>query len=653
MPVRRMGNTMILSMEGVCKSFGSNLILQDITVKIEDKDKIGLVGINGAGKSTLLNIIYGDLELDSGTFARGTDTRFGFLRQNSGLSEQGTIGSEMRVVFADVAAIEQDLRRLEADIAICDHASDDYTRLTEAYTALQNEFDARDGYHVDVKIVTVLQGMGFGDTDKETPVAVLSGGEKTRLALCKLLLEAPELLILDEPTNHLDFKTLTWLEDYLASYRGALLVVSHDRFFLDKLCDRIWDVFDHRLTAYPGNYSSYVQLKDERYTRQMKEYDQQQQEIADMKDFIARNIVRASTTNRAKSRQKALERLDVVEKPKLPPKPARIRFAFPKDPVKDVLHVEGLGLSVEETEGRRQLFANLDFDMLKGEKIALIGANGIGKSSFLKALQGLFPRDSGHIEWGRGVDISYFEQEELMLDSAKTVLNELWDRFPREYEHTIRTVLGQVQIVGENIYKRVGDLSGGERARIKFAILALSCGNVLLMDEPTNHLDLSTKEVLDQALQDYEGTLLVVSHDRYLLNKFPHKIAEMHTDGIRIYPGNYDSYLAHKEKERERAAAGEQPVIAKAEETKAAAGGYRSKKQRSEDAARRARIATLEKMIEEWEAAVWQLENEITQPEVAADYLLLQEKYAELEEKRLELSVAFSEWSKLSEEAGL
>ncbi|MDR2931514.1 MAG: ABC-F family ATP-binding cassette domain-containing protein [Oscillospiraceae bacterium] len=637
---------MIVSLDNVCKSFGASLILQDITARIEDHDFIGLVGVNGAGKSTLLNIINGDLDCDTGEISRNSAARFGFLRQNSGLLESGTILSEMRGVFSHLWAIEEEMRNLEERIADIGHAHTDYPALASRYDTLQTRFEAGEGYLVDVRIATVLNGMGFGDVDRATPVSVLSGGEKTRLAICKLLLESPDLLILDEPTNHLDFRTLSWLEDYLQSYKGALLVVSHDRYFLDRLCNQIWDVFDHNLQCYNGNYSSFIRQKDERFERQMKEYNLQQQEIADMKDFVARNIVRASTTNRAKSRQKALDRMDVIEKPKMPPKPAKISFEYKREPVKDVLHVENLSLSVNESDQKRVLFHDLNFDMLKGDKIALIGANGIGKSSFLKAIQNLFPHDSGTIEWGRGVDISYFEQEELMLDSSKTALNELWDRFPREYEHTIRTVLGHVQITGENIYKKVGDLSGGERARIKFAILALSCGNVLIMDEPTNHLDLATKEVLDQALQDYTGTLLVVSHDRYLLNKFPSAIAEMHEDGLRIYKGNYASYLIQKEKERAQTAHSA-PIAEPEPKDSTPNAYYRSKKQRSEEAARRNRVATLEKTIEMLEVTVWNLENEIALPETAADYVLLQEKCAALEEKKLELSIALSEWSEL------
>jgi ATP-binding cassette subfamily F protein 3 len=431
----------------------------------------------------------------------------------------------------------------------------------------------------------------------------------------------------------------------LQGYKGAILVVSHDRYFLDKICNRMWEVFHHQLHTYPSNYSGYIRLKEERYTRQLKEYEQQQAEIAVLKDFVARNLVRASTTNRAQARQKALDRMTVIEKPRLPPKPAILQFRYQREPVKDVLHVENLALSVPEGDGRRELFGGVDFDLLKGEKVALIGLNGVGKSSFLKAIQNLMPHDKGTIEWGRGVEISYFEQEELTLHADKTALNELWDRFPREYEHTIRTKLGHVQITGENIYKKVGELSGGERARIKFAILSLSCGNMLIMDEPTNHLDLATKESLDTALQEYTGTLLVVSHDRYLLNKFPTAIAEMAPDGIRVYKGNYQSYLAQKEREQ-GLLADDKP--APPEEKPAT--GYRTKKQRSEDAARRSRIAVLEKLIEELEVAVWELENEIAQPEVAADFPLYRERYGQLEDKRLELSVALSEWTELLED---
>lgn len=635
---------MLLSLEELCKSYGASLVLQDITAKIENNDRIGLIGANGAGKSTLLNIIYGELDADSGTVSRSNHTSFGFLRQNSGLSKNNSILEEMTSVFASLLDSEREMRKLEQQIAETGPAGQDYHELTQRYAHLQDLFERRDGYHINVKIETVLNGMGFAGVARDTLVNVLSGGEKTRLAICKLLLESPDLLILDEPTNHLDFKTLMWLEDYLQGYKGALLVVSHDRYFLNKLCTQIWDLEYHKLTAYNGNYSHYVVQKEERLERQRKEYRIQQEEIADLKDFVARNLVRASTTARAQSKRKTLEKMELVEKPKPPPPRAKISFTYKREPVKDILHVEDVSLSVGEGEERKQLCENIGFDLMRGEKIALIGANGIGKSSFLKAIQNLLPIDSGYIEWGKNTDISYFEQEDFAMDSQKTAIDELWDRFPREYEHTIRTVLGNVRLTGENVFKKVGELSGGERAKLKFAILILSCGNVLLMDEPTNHLDLSSKESLDAALRDYTGTLLVVSHDRYLLNQFPTKIAEMHSDRIHIYKGNYDAYLAQKATETTAPTAAEaQPKEPAPQQTE----HYRSKKQRSEEQSQKRRIQELEIQIEELEIEIFRLEQEISTPEISSNYALLQEKCDILEDKRVDLNCRLSEWTNL------
>lgn len=635
---------MLISFEELSKSYGASVVLDSITAKIEDADRIGLIGVNGAGKSTLLNLLVGELEPDEGTLARSAAT-VGFLRQNSGLDSAGTIQSEMLRVFEDLLNVEKQIHLLEARIAAAEPGDASYAVLTAEYAALQGVFEQREGYHIQVRIDTILNGMGFAGVDRETPVEVLSGGEKTRLALCKLLLEQPALLMLDEPTNHLDFKTLLWLEEYLQSYKGALLVVSHDRYFLDKLCTAIWEVQRHRLEIYPGNYSKYVQLKEERLERQRKEYEIQQAEIADLKDFVARNLVRATTSSRAKSKQKALDRMDVVERPKPPPKPAKLHFSYRREPVKDVLHVWGMTLSVGEGMERKTLCENVDFDMLRGEKIALIGSNGVGKSTFLKAIQSMHKPDNGEIEWGKNTEISYFEQEDFALDSQKTALDELWDRFPREYEHTIRTALGNVQLTGENVFKKVGELSGGERAKLKFAILLLSCGNVLLMDEPTNHLDLSTKEVLDGALRDYTGTLLVISHDRYLLNKFPTKIAEMHPDGFRLYSGNYDSYIAQKAAQP----AGPSPQVREEKTSAVGEGYYRSKQQRSEQAARKRRIDILEKEIEQLEKAIFQLENEIADPAIAGDYVVLQERCDTLESARTDLDIRIAEWTELCE----
>lgn len=635
---------MIISLEHIEKSYGATLILQDVTARIEDRDRIGLIGRNGAGKTTLLNLIYGELEEDEGTIARG-DHKIGFLRQNSGLSSHQSIQEEMRSVFWELLSAQEELGELEQTISATSPDHPSYGEQTARYAYLQSFFEQQDGYLIDVKIATILSGMGFADVDTATPVEVLSGGEKTRLALAKLLLEEPELLILDEPTNHLDFKTLNWLEDYLAAYKGALLVVSHDRYFLDKLCSSIWEVERQRLTVYHGNYSRYVILKEERWERQYKEWQIQQRQIEEMEDFVARNLVRATTTARAQSRRKALEKLERIEKPRPPARPPKIRFTYRREPVKDVLHVKNLALSVGEGRERRQLCREVNFDLLRGDKVALVGANGIGKSTLLGALLGQVEPDTGSIEWGTNTEVSYFEQEEFALHSSKSVLDELWDRFPQKTELELRNVLGNLGIIGENVHKKVGELSGGERAKLKFAILVIRSGNVLLMDEPTNHLDLAAKEALDKALQEYTGTLLVVSHDRYLLNKFPHRIAEMHAEGIRLYKGNYDSYLAQKSGE---GSSREEAPREKAEKSEKGS-GYRSKKQRSEDVARKQELDRLEGEIEALEEEISQLETQISTPEIAADYLLLRQTCDTLEEKKFQCSQKLARWSELLE----
>ena len=637
---------MIVSLENISLSFDDKtFILRGINARLHEDSRVGLVGANGAGKTTLLNIICGDLEADDGILACANSKNIGILRQDSGLSGENSIMSEMQGVFSHLRQMEREMRRLEAEIAETLPDDSRYGELVGRYAELQVNFEAREGYHTGVKIATVLNGMGFGNIDPETSVGALSGGERTRLAISKLLLEAPDLLILDEPTNHLDFKTLLWLEDYLAGYKGALLIVSHDRYFLDRLCSTIWELQQSELTVYNGNYSAYMLQKEEREQFIRREFEAGQREIAQMKDFVARNIVRASTTSRAKSRQKALERLEEnLQKPKPAPKPPVIRFQKSRNPVRDVLTVEELVLSVGEGGQVKQLISGLNLEVKRGEKLALIGANGVGKTTFLRALAGEL-RYGGAIKWGRGCDICYFDQIEDGFDEYKTALETLWDAYPREYEYTVRTALGRVGLTGENALKLVCVLSGGERARLKFAKLMLSRGNVLLLDEPTNHLDLGSKESVDKALAEFDGTLLVVSHDRYLLNKFPDKILEVHPDGVKVYNGRYDQYVAQKQTE----APAPPPVDQKPE--KKQGGGYRrTKKQRSEEAAHKRLVREIETRIEALEAEISQLEQEIGSPENASNHLLLQEKCEALEEKRVELDECLNQWSGLESE---
>ncbi len=638
---------MLLSLENVTKYYGGTLILDHVNLKLEDTDRVGLIGVNGAGKSTLLNIIIGDLDADEGIIARTNGKTFGFLRQNSGLSRGSTIGQEMRRVFSRLLDLEEEMRRVEREMsALSDHSSGSYSQLAQQYAAMQAEFEAGDGYQIDVKINTILNGMGFAGRDRDTLIDNLSGGEKTRLALCKLLLEAPDLLILDEPTNHLDFKTLIWLEEYLKTYKGGLLIVSHDRYFLDSLVTSVCEIEYHKLVRYPGNYTKYVALKDERLERQQKEYDQQQAEIARLQEYVDRNIVRATSAKSAKNKRKAIEHMELVEKPNPPVKSAKMRFTYELEPVKDVLHVSDLSIGVGWGESAKVLFESLSLDVMRGEKIALIGANGVGKSSLLKAVQGLIPVRHGRVEWGKNTKIAYYEQEDILLNSQKTVLDELWDRYPHMLEVEVRTVLGNVLIRGEDCYKLVSDLSGGEKAKLKFAIMMLQHANVLILDEPTNHLDLMSKEVLDKALGEYTGTVLLVSHDRYLLNKFPTKIIEMFPDRLEVYSGRYEEYV-EKKREQASAASAARPVEKK--EEKPETSYHRTKRQRSEDAARKRKIAQLEERIAAAEEEIAALEAGLADPEIAGDYQKLQEQCALLEEKRIQLAEDTDAWCELLE----
>lgn len=645
---------MLLNVEHLYKYFNGQALLKDINFTVEDREAVGLIGINGCGKSTLLNIITGSEGYDKTPEGLGSvniagKASIGFLRQNSGLNSELTIGEEMKNAFAPLLETLDKMKVLEKKMA----DGGDIDDISHEYAELSSYFEARDGYRIDVKIKQVLNGMGFGSTPTDRVISTLSGGEKTRLALAKLLLEEPNLLILDEPTNHLDFETLMWLEDYLKGYKGAIIIVSHDRYFLNKVCTRICEIEQGRLTSYRGDYSSYLVQKKMNSERQLKEYEAQQKEIAKLEDYVAKNLVRASTSKMAKSRQHMLDRIERIDKPLMYSKPPKIKLEYDIEPTKDIVRVVDCPLVVGEGADKKELIKSLTMNVRRGEHVAIIGANGIGKTSILKLIQGIIPHEGGNISWGGNVKISYFEQEHAILDPRKTVLEEIMDRYPRLSEQQARSVLGAVLLTGENVFKPISVLSGGERAKLCFAIMALNRGNVLVLDEPTNHLDLSTKEVLEDALAEFSGTIILVSHDRYLLNKVASRIIEVKHNEVNSYEGNFDAYSEAVNAARQLKAQSE-AEIKRAEEEKAykenKAKQYRSKEQRAADAQKRNRIRELEKEIEDIEVLIFELENAISDPEIASDYSKMSEKCKELEEAKTALDQKMDEWAELSDQ---
>ena len=645
---------MLLNVEHLYKYFNGQALLKDINFTVEDREAVGLIGINGCGKSTLLNIITGSEGYDKTPEGLGSvniagKASIGFLRQNSGLNSELTIGEEMKNAFAPLLETLDKMKVLEKKMA----DGGDIDSISHEYAELSSYFEARDGYRIDVKIKQVLNGMGFGSTPTDRVISTLSGGEKTRLALAKLLLEEPNLLILDEPTNHLDFETLMWLEDYLKGYKGAIIIVSHDRYFLNKVCTRICEIEQGRLTSYRGDYSSYLVQKKMNAERQLKEYEAQQKEIAKLEDYVAKNLVRASTSKMAKSRQHMLDRIERIDKPLMYTKPPKIKLEYDIEPTKDIVRVVDCPLVVGEGADKKELIKSLTMNVRRGEHVAIIGANGIGKTSILKLIQGIIPHDGVNISWGGNVKISYFEQEHAILDPHKTVLEEIMDRYPRLSEQQARSVLGAVLLTGENVFKPISVLSGGERAKLCFAIMALNRGNVLVLDEPTNHLDLSTKEVLEDALAEFSGTIILVSHDRYLLNKVASRIIEVKHDEVNSYEGNFDTYSEAVNAARQLKMQSE-AEIKRAEEEKAykenKARQYRSKEQRAADAQKRNRIRELEKEIEDTEVLIFELENAISDPEIASDYSKMSEKCKELEKAKTALDQKMDEWAELSDQ---
>lgn len=614
------------------KFYNGNQVLKNINLTIDESDKIGLVGVNGCGKSTLIKIITGKTEPDrfterDGIVSTASKTTIGYLEQMGGLDSESTVIDEMKKVFSDITDAIGRMREIEVKMSEGDNSYD------EEYHRLSSWVEANDGYNTDFKIKMILNGMGFTENELERTVSGFSGGEKTRLAIAKLLIEEPNILILDEPTNHLDFKTIMWLEDYLKSYKGAVLVVSHDRFFLDRVCTSICEIDRGILTRYKGNYSAFVKLKDEAVARQEKEYELQQKEIAKMEDYVAKNLVRASTSKSAKSRIKALDKMERIEKPVTYTKSAKIRFTYSFEPPVDVLSVKNIDISVGEGSQRKTLLDEISFSVRRGDKVGIIGDNGIGKSTLLKIIQEKISH-KGLVRWNSNIKISYFEQESTNLNKALTVMEELHHRYPSMTELEIRNILAQVRLTGENVFKETGVISGGERAKLCFAIMMLEHGNVLILDEPTNHLDLSSKDAIEQALEEYTGTIIFVSHDRYLLSKIATRIIELKADGYEVYENNFAKYLdilKQRQEEEKRRTDAEKLEKAQTAMREKSAVAYKSKQQRSAEAERRKKIKSLETEIDTLQNQLDLLNEEITKPEIFSDYETMNQKCSEID----------------------
>lgn len=649
---------MLLQANGITKLYGVTPVLEGINLQVLERERIGLVGVNGAGKSTLLKILAGEMSYDSGQIFKAKETTIGYLAQNSGLQSERSIWDEMLDVFTPLLETERELRQMEQQIADPKSSEDPkrYQELLDRYAVRSDWFKDHGGYEIETRIRSVLHGMGFGSFAPDTPIATLSGGQKTRLALAKLLLQAPDLLMLDEPTNHLDIATLTWLEDYLRAYSGALLVVSHDRYFLDRLVTTIVEIERRHSKRYTGNYSRYIELKAAEYESQMKQYEKQQDEIARMEAFIQRNLVRASTTKRAQSRRKALEKMERLDKPMGELKKAHFSFEVEYMSGKDVLQVGNLSVAFEQES---PLFRDVSFDLHRGETVALIGPNGVGKSTLLKCLIGAMQPSEGGFQWGTKVKLGYYDQEQSELNPNHTVLEELWSAYPHMEEARIRTVLGNFLFSGEDVLKKISSLSGGEKARVSLAKLMLLEANMLILDEPTNHLDLFSKEVLESALMDYEGTLLFISHDRYFLNKMAERIIELHPDGVQHFLGNYDDYTEKKQElldlndepsEPFARHAAKQESKPEVPEKQGAVSFEAEKQAKREERSRKRKLASLEEEIHRLETEIAQIEEEMTLPEIYQDYVALQERQESVDKKKENLEQIFAEWEALLED---
>ena len=632
----------VMQLSNLRKSFGTDLIFDKITLEIKSGENIGIVGKNGAGKTTLMKIMAGETSYDGGTVSTPKWASIGYLTQQMTLESSLTVREEMMQPFKDLLKLKEEMDEVTRWLGNHEYSHPDYQDHVDKLERLQNTFENADGYNIDANIKMVLTGLNFDPADLDRPVDEFSGGQKTRLSLAQMLLRKPDVLLLDEPTNHLDVETVEWLEYYLKSFQGAVVIISHDRYFLDKTVDKIFEVELGRGTLYHSNYSKYVVEKEKRHRLQMKQYERQQKEISKLETFVEKNIARASTSGMAKDRRKKLEMMEKINAPKQDYKNANFSFAIRRESGNDVFRINDLSIGYEEV-----LNSRISFSVEKGDRLAILGPNGIGKSTLVKTIAKRMPKISGEIIYGTNVSIGYYDQKQAEFTSNKNVLEELWDEYPEMKESDVRKILGRFLFTQDEVLKSVNDLSGGEKARIQLAKLMLEKNNVLILDEPTNHLDIDSKEVLEEALDDFEGTIIFVSHDRYFINRIADRILEVGKEDVFLVNGDYDYFLHKKEEKRQTAVL---PDPAEQEKAPKDELSYEAqKKRRNENSRLKKQVKKYEEEIARLETEIEELENRLLDPEVFNDYTKSAELNEELIKKNEALEHVMNAWAESEE----
>ena len=631
----------ILQANKIERSFAGEVLFDNISLQVDERDRIALVGKNGAGKSTLLKILVGEEEPTSGEINKKRDLSLSYLAQDSRFESSNTIYDEMLHVFDDLRKTEKTLRQMELEMG--EKTGADLEKLMQDYDRLSEEFRQAGGFTYEADIRAILNGFKFDESMWQMKIEELSGGQNTRLALAKMLLEKPNLLVLDEPTNHLDIETIAWLENYLVNYSGALLIVSHDRYFLDKVATITLDLTKHSLDRYVGNYSSFVEQKEQKLLTEAKNYEKQQKEIAALEDFVNRNLVRASTTKRAQSRRKQLEKMERLDKPEAGTKSAHMTFHSDKTSGNVVLTVEEAAVGYDD----QILSEPINLDIRKMNAVAIVGPNGIGKSTLIKSIVGQIPFIKGEARFGANVEVGYYDQTQSKLTPHNSVLDELWNDFKLTPEVEIRNRLGAFLFSGDDVKKTVGMLSGGERARLLLAKLSMENNNFLILDEPTNHLDIDSKEVLENALIDFDGTLLFVSHDRYFINRVATQVLELSEEGSTLYLGDYDYYL-EKKAELEALAAAQSEAVPVSSTEEVTSNDYHLQKQNQKELRKiTRRIEQLEAEMEELDQKIQAITETMHSTNDAADLVQLQ---SELDQLTVQQEAVMEEWAELSEQ---